>query len=77
MAKIIVMVDKDGSVETVVKGQNGSKCTGMTDDLMKRLGTVTSDVPTEEYYAMEMTQQQVQQEEQEQDRVLYQVNRGY
>lgn len=76
MAKIIVMVDKNGGVETVVKGQNGAKCTQMTADLLQKLGTVTENVPTEEYYAMEMVQQ-TQTQEQTQTETLYQVNRGY
>lgn len=47
--KIIVLVDKSGNAQTIVKGVQGSSCLSASKPLLDKLGTITSDVKTEEY----------------------------
>lgn len=58
--QIIVLVDKQGATQTIVKGAKGSSCVNATEFLHSALGTVTQDIPTEEYYepAQQTTQNQ-------------------
>lgn len=48
--QIIVLVDKNGATQTVVKGAKGASCVKATEFLHSALGTVTQDVPTEDYF---------------------------
>ena len=53
--KIIVLVDKSGNAQTIVKGVQGSSCMSVTKPLLDKLGIITSDVKTEEYDGFIMT----------------------
>ena len=53
--KIIVLVDKSGNAQTIVKGVQGSSCVSATKPLLDKLGIITSDVKTEEYDGFVMT----------------------
>ncbi len=49
MAKIILLVDKQGNSQSIVKGITGSACVQADKFLTDALGEVASDVKTEEY----------------------------
>lgn len=51
--KIIVLVDRLGNTQTIVKGVAGATCLGASKFLESKLGTVIEDVPTEEYSAVQ------------------------
>ena len=55
--QIIILVDKQGETQTVVKGAKGTSCVQATEFLHSALGTVTQDIPTEDYYLNNTTQQ--------------------
>lgn len=49
MPKIIVLVDKEGKTQTIVKGIVGSSCLNADKFVTGALGEVASEVKTEEY----------------------------
>ena len=72
--QIIILVDKQGETQTVVKGAKGTSCVQATEFLHSALGTVMQDIPTEDYYDTQVEQQNYtytpnQQQVQEYDRI--------
>jgi hypothetical protein len=72
--QIIILVDKQGETQTVVKGAKGTSCVQATEFLHSALGAVTQDIPTEDYYLNNSNQQNYtytpnQQQVQEYDRI--------
>lgn len=72
--QIIILVDKQGETQTIVKGAKGTSCVQATEFLHSTLGTVTQDIPTEDYYLNNSNQQNYtytpnQQQVQEYDRI--------
>ena len=72
--QIIILVDKQGETQTIVKGAKGTSCVQATEFLFSQLGTVTQDIPTEDYYLNNSNQQNYtytpnQQQVQEYDRI--------
>lgn len=55
--QIIILVDKEGGTQTVVKGAKGASCVKATEFLHSALGTITQDIPTEDYYDTSASQQ--------------------
>lgn len=53
--KIIVLIDKEGNTQTVVKGVQGPSCVAASKFLTDKLGDVISDVKTEEYDGFVLT----------------------
>lgn len=61
--QIVVLIDKSGDSQTLVKGEAGPTCMQTSKFLTDALGTIISDTPTEEYEGIQLfgtTQQTVE-----------------
>lgn len=54
--KIVVLVDKEGNTQTIVKGVQGSACMSASRFLTDNLGTIIEDTQTEEYSGLVLTE---------------------
>lgn len=54
MPKIVLLVDKEGKSQTIVKGIVGSSCMQADKFLTSALGEVAQDIKTEEYDGLTM-----------------------
>ncbi len=57
MAQIILLVEPSGASEMIVKGSPGSSCKSVSKFLTDNLGTVESEVLTEEYFTENQAQE--------------------
>lgn len=77
--QIVILVDKEGETQTVVKGAKGASCVKATEFLHSALGIVTQDIPTEDYYVNNTSQQNYayapNQQTQQQEQVTQNVNK--
>lgn len=51
MAKLIITINPDGTVEKKVEGVSGSSCSLIGQEVIAALGTKVSEERTSEYYA--------------------------
>lgn len=56
--RIILRIRKGGKTETIVERVQGASCYDATANLERRLGKVTVDTKTDEYYADVLTVEQ-------------------
>ena len=77
--QIIVLVDKEGATQTVVKGAKGKSCVKATEFLHSALCITTQDIPTEDYYEQGISEiNTIQQSEYaQQNQEQYQQNQNY
>lgn len=54
--KVIIDITKDGGTTVSVEGAKGDSCSLLSQGIIAALGTVTSDVPTEEMYQQPVEQ---------------------
>ena len=47
---IVFRIKPDGTVESTIKGIEGSSCSGLGSKIEERLGEIVEDRETEEYY---------------------------
>ena len=54
MAQIVLLVDKEGQSQTIVKGVAGPSCKDKSAFLTSALGTVRENIHTEEYEGIQL-----------------------
>lgn len=58
---VVIDIDKNGGTKVTVEGVKGDGCSLLSRDIVKALGGVESDTPTDEMYEAPVTDQQVYQ----------------